>query len=111
PIISSEQFRLVEQRLASNRQGAMRSTTHAYLLRGLVSCGACRLACTGRITHGDQAQYGYYVCRGKREPVPSPCRARYIPVTELDALVWEDLCQVLQTPGLVRTALDRAQNG
>jgi site-specific DNA recombinase len=86
-IVSNEQFELVQQRLAKNRQGARRNTKGDYLLRGLVSCGVCRLGCTGRANPSDQPRYAYYVCRGKREPVSGGCKARYIPVAELDAVV------------------------
>jgi site-specific DNA recombinase len=46
-LVSAEQFDLVERRLAANQRSARRSTTHPYLLRGLVSCGVCRLSCSG----------------------------------------------------------------
>lgn len=110
-IVSSEQFELVQRRLATNRQGARRNTKGEYLLRGLVSCGGCRLACTGRSDQSGQPRYAYYVCRGKREPVGGRCTAGYIPVAELDAVVWDDLCQVLQQPDHVTMALARAQQG
>jgi site-specific DNA recombinase len=114
-LVSAEQFAQVQRRLATNRQGAMRSTKHDYLLRGLVSCGVCRLACSGRWLHAEAASYHYYVCRGKQNPVSScreaRCRARYSPADQLDALAWDDLCQVLQQPELVMAALARAQAG
>jgi len=109
-LVSTEQFALVQQRLASNRQGAMRNTKHDYLLRSLVSCGVCQLACTGRTRFPDNDRYRYYICRGKREPVESSCSASYIPAMELDQLVWEDLCQILAEPERVTEALARAQS-
>lgn len=48
-VVSQEHFDLVQEKLAHNQQFARRNnTTHSYLLRALVSCGVCRLACTGR---------------------------------------------------------------
>src|SRR5207248_198959 len=45
-LVSQEQFGQVQAKLAHNRQFARRhNTTHLYLLRALVSCGACHLAC------------------------------------------------------------------
>ena len=65
PLVSQEQFDRVQARLASNRRFAQRNNkAHPYLLRGLVSCGQCRLACTGRSMPGRQA---YSMCRGRRE--------------------------------------------
>lgn len=53
-LISEEQFESVQARLAQTRQFAMRnSKAEAYLLRALVSCGVCHLACTGRTMHPD----------------------------------------------------------
>jgi len=113
-LVSAEQFALVQQRLATNQQLALRSTTHEYLLRGLISCGRCRLQCTGRQNHHAE-RYRYYVCRGKQHPTSSShddrCPARFIPAAQLDDLVWTDLCQVLQHPEHLRQALDRAKAG
>jgi site-specific DNA recombinase len=83
-----------------------------YLLRALVSCGACRLACTGRTMNG---RYEYYWCKGKlwldQSRLSERCPARYIPAQQLDALVWLDLCQLLEHPQMIRQALERAQIG
>lgn len=109
-IVSEEQFESVQARLAQNRQFAMRnSKAEAYLLRALVSCGVCHLACTGRTMHPD---YEYYWCKGKAQLLisrrPERCPARYIPALQLDALVWQDLCQVLLHPESLTQALQRA---
>jgi hypothetical protein len=39
------------------------------------------------------------------------CPARHIPATQLDRLVWEDLCQMLTHTDQITTALQRAQGG
>jgi site-specific DNA recombinase len=41
----------------------------------------------------------------------SCCPARFIPASQLDELVWADLCAVLQQPQLVTQALERAHSG
>jgi site-specific DNA recombinase len=114
-LISAEQFQLVQQRLAANQRAARRSTTHPYLLRGLVSCGVCRLSCSGVTRTATDTRYRYYRCLGKRAQVSSgrlqPCPARFIPARQLDELVWADLCAVLQRPELVAQALERAHSG
>jgi site-specific DNA recombinase len=62
-IVTQEQFERVQDKLAQNRQFARRNNTaHAYLLRALVSCGVCGLACQGRCL---PSGYRYYCCRGK----------------------------------------------
>src|ERR671910_776535 len=114
-LVAAEQFDLVQQRLAANQRSARRRTTHPYLLRGLVSCGVCRLACTGVTRTATDTRYRYYRCLGKQARVSSGrsscCPARFIPATQLDELVWADLCAVLQHPELVTQALERAHSG
>src|SRR6266702_4106568 len=111
-IVGEETFAQVQAKLDANQQGAARNTRHEYLLRALVSCGACRLACTGRQTG---VGYRYYLCRGRTDALRAAegrrCTARYIPAGQLDELVWADLCALLTDPGQVTHALIRAQAG
>ena len=103
PVVSAETFAQVQAKLDTNQQSAARNTHHEYLLRALVSCGACRLACTGRQTG---AGYRYYLCRGRTAPLHTVdgrrCTARYIPA---------DLCALLTDPAHIARALDRAHGG
>jgi hypothetical protein len=112
PIVSEQTFAQVQAKLDANQQGAARNTRHEYLLRTLISCGACRLGCTGRQT---AAGYRYYLCRGRTDPLRvaqgQRCTARYIPAAQLDELVWADLCALLTDPAQVTRALARAQGG
>jgi site-specific DNA recombinase len=109
-LISQEQFDQAQAKLAQNKQRARRNNTrHEYLLRALVSCGVCRLSCYGREKTGG---YRYYVCHTKTEgTVAQRCRARYIPAQQLDAVVWQDLCDLLTHPEHIAQALTRAQAG
>ena len=112
-LISEETFEAAQHRLDRNVQMARRNnTTYEYLLRGLVSCGQCRLTCGGRTLHPG---YHYYFCRGRtdslRLALGERCTARYAPAQALDELVWQDLCRVLREPALITHALARAQMG
>jgi len=111
-IIGQAVFDRVQTRLATNQQLAQRSTRHDYLLRGMVCCGQCHLQCHGHFRSPD---YFYYLCRGKQNAVSSchdtRCPARYIPADQLETLVWQDLCTVVQHPELITLALERAQSG
>ncbi|MBI4790401.1 MAG: recombinase family protein [Chloroflexi bacterium] len=105
-IVSQEQFAWVQAKLAQNQQFAKRhSKSHEYLLRALVSCGVCQCSCMART---NSPGYAYYVCRGKLHAVQSchdeKCPARFIPAPQLDALVWQDLCDVLTHPESIRQA-------
>jgi site-specific DNA recombinase len=112
-IISQEQFEMIQEKLKHNQSIASRNNTkHQYLLRAMISCGLCHLACTGRTT---DTGHPYYACNGKRPLLQSPrtekCPSRFVPVEQLDELVWTDLCKVLLHPECLAQALQRAQGG
>ena len=112
-IVSQEQFEVVQEKLKHNQSIASRNNKkHQYLLRAMVSCGLCQLACTGRTTDTGHA---YYACNGKRPLLQSPrmekCPSRLLPVGQLDELVWADVCEVLLHPECLALALQRAQGG
>jgi len=112
-ILREETFEAAQHRLNRNVHMARRNhTTYASLLRGLVSCGQCRLTCSGRTLHPGYHDYG---CRGRtdalRLALGERCTARYAPAQVLDALVWQDLCRVLSDPALITSELERAQMG
>ncbi len=109
-MVTQEQFDRVQDKLAQNQQFARRNNTaHAYLLRALVSCGVCGLSCSGRCP---SPGYRYYQCRGKLAALHSHrdtiCPSRHVPAAQRDALVWDDLRQVLTHPETIRLALERA---
>jgi site-specific DNA recombinase len=112
-IVSQEQFDQAQTRLSLNQQMSRRNNTkHQYLLRGLVSCGQCKLSCTGR---SSRPHYAYYICRGKTDALRAAqgqrCQSRFTPAQALDELVWQDLCYILTHPESITQALERAQSG
>jgi site-specific DNA recombinase len=112
-IVTPELFDRVQGKLAHNRQFARRNNTaHPYLLRALVSCGVCGLACIGRCL---PTGHRYYCCSGKRSIAhphrDASCPSRFIPAEQVEALVWDDLCRLLSDPEAVRRALERAHGG
>jgi site-specific DNA recombinase len=109
-IVERETFDLVQEKLSHNRKFASRNNkSHRYLLRALVSCGACGRSSPARTSWDGRS---YYVCRGHSEVVSEQrCRARHAPGARLDELVWEDLCEVLTHPEHAKHALRRAHGG
>jgi site-specific DNA recombinase len=113
-IVQQEQFDLVQAKLAGNQSFASRhNVAHQYLLRALVSCGICQLACFGRTApHG---QYSYYICSGKAKPVQNrrdeKCPSRFVPARQLDEFVWQDLCDLITHPQAIAHAMERALHG
>jgi len=113
-VVTQEQFELAQTKLAHNQSFASRhNKAHQYLLRALISCGVCQLACYARTV--PEGHYGYYVCTGKDKPVQNrreeKCPSRFIPAQQLDELVWKDLCDLLTHPDMIIHALERAQGG
>ena len=112
-IISQEQFEAAQVKLQQNQRFAKRNNkTHDYLLRALVSCGHCQGTC---VSCHRGARYRYYVCRSKTVSkhlsAGVRCSAPYIPAQQLEQLVWNDLCQVLQHPEMIANAMERVQGG
>jgi site-specific DNA recombinase len=112
-VVTQEVFDRVQAKLSHNQQMAPRNNkTHQYLLRRLVSCGQCRLSTYGRTLHH---KYDYYVCKGRTDALRAArgerCTSRYAPASQLDELVWQDLCTVLTQPEIIADALERAHGG
>lgn len=112
-IIEPAQFEAAQAQLKHNRRMAKRNNkTNRYLLRAMVSCGNCRRSCSGRCL---SSGHSYYHCRTKTTlkelSEQDSCKTRYIPVEQLDDLVWQDLCEVIQHPEMIIQAMEQAQNG
>ncbi|MFN0121561.1 MAG: recombinase family protein, partial [Blastocatellia bacterium] len=111
-LVSEEEFTQTQEKLRINQMRAHRNNkTSDYLLRALVSCGHCLLACTGR----GRDHHRYYVCLGRQEALKSRrserCPARFLPACALDELVWDDLVALLTHPEMLEQALNRARGG
>ena len=111
-IVTQEQFDRAKEKLSKNKAFASRNNKkHPYLLRALLSCGRCELACSARALRNSR----YYVCAGKKKRARTGrdenCPSRYAPAGQLDDLVWKDLCEVLTHPGCITDALQRAHGG
>src|SRR5438876_515845 len=49
--------------------------------------------------------------QSSQSPRMEKCSSRFLPVAQLDDLVWADLCEVLLHPECLALALQRAQGG
>ena len=111
-IVSREHFELAAEKLSRNKSFASRNNKkNTYLLRALVSCGKCGLACGARALR----PYRYYICAGKKKRFRTGegenCPSRYAPAEQLDEVVWRDPCEVLTHPESITDALRRAHGG
>lgn len=112
-LVSQADFDAVQTKLSLNQQRASRNNkAHTYVLRALVSCGRCQSACTGLTS---SSGHSYDRCwrsmQGLEAPSATRCPARYSPADQLDALVWQDLCELLAHPEWIGYALERAHGG
>jgi site-specific DNA recombinase len=111
-IITQERFDLAKEKLSRNKSFASRNNKrNTYLLRALVSCGRCKLACSARALRNSK----YYVCAGKKKQIQTGrgenCPSRYAPTDQLDELVWRDLCEILTDPERIADAVQQAHGG
>jgi len=113
-IVTRERFDRVQAKIATNRSFAKRNnTTTQYLLRALVRCGMCRLACTARRTlpTGKTYDIGSGKAIRTRQQEGCRCRWKFIPAGVLEELVWADLVDLVQHPDRVAEALRRVVGG
>jgi site-specific DNA recombinase len=108
-IITPELFEKAQVQRRRHAEAARRMyqpSSRRYLLRTLVKCGECGLALSA--THLTSAckryEYLYYECKG-HNPLTcgrvTKCPSRRVRADRLDTLVWQALCQLLQTPTLI----------
>lgn len=92
-------FERAQAQLARNREiRSGRPGRRAYLLKGLLRCGACGRRYAGIPSHGRR----YYRCAGRdRLAWPDRCRAPRLAAEAIESLVWETVTAVLRQPGLL----------
>lgn len=114
-IVSEELFAAVEQQLTENRQRGRESKRGAkYLLQGLTVCGSCGYAYYGKKVSRSAAEgrvpYAYYRCVGTdayRFGGKCVCQNKQVRTDKLDQAVWQDACELLRHPKLLRQEYER----
>jgi site-specific DNA recombinase len=108
PIVEPALQQRAEAALEANKHRASpeRTGTRKYLLSGLVRCGICGLACSGRTTPGEGKNYSYYACMSNRRERGSAQRihlhrTRNVSAPWLENLVWADVKRFVTNPGEV----------
>ena len=86
-----------------HRASPRRKNARKYLLTGLIRCGVCGFACTGRTTTTRSKKYSYYGCTSHRtergvSTVP-PHRPPNVSAPWLEELVWADVKRFITNPG------------
>ena len=114
-IVSEELFAAVETQLTENRQRGRESRRGAkYLLQGLVACACCGYAYYGkpvsRASAKGKVPYAYYRCVGTdayRFGGQRVCENKQARTDKLEEAVWQDACELLRHPQLLRKEYER----
>jgi len=114
-LVSAEEFAAAAEQRAENRarRRACRNPHH-FVLSGLVVCGRCSYACAPLArwhrTQTGRRCYGYYRCKGRDRQRPdgqSPCTVPPCRSADLEAAVWQDVCQLLHDPARIEAEFHR----
>jgi site-specific DNA recombinase len=114
-IVSTELFASVQEQLTENRlRGRERRRGAKYLLQGLLECQCCGYAYYGKPVSRSSAQrkvpYAYYRCVGTdayRFGGQRVCQNSQVRTDKLDQAVWNDACELLRNPQLLRKEYER----
>lgn len=114
-IVSEELFAAVATQLTENRQRGRESRRGArYLLQGLLECKCCGYALYGkpvsRKSKDGKVPYAYYRCIGTdayRFGGKRICQNKQVRTDKLEEAVWQDACELLRNPKLLRKEYER----
>ncbi|MEI6540017.1 MAG: recombinase family protein [Planctomycetota bacterium] len=114
-IVSEELFATVQEQLTDNRKRSRERKSGArHLLQGLLECECCGYAYTGCHTFGNSGQsktcYTYYRCVGTdahRFGGKRVCENKQVRRDKLDEAIWDDACDLLRHPNLLRKEYER----
>ncbi len=109
-IIDEALFEAVQEQLDANRQQASERKRGArYLLQGLVKCSCCGYAYYGKKVSRSSAKgkvpYAYYRCVGTdayRFGGTRVCENKQVRTDKMEEAVWNDVCELLRNPNLLR---------
>lgn len=111
PIVSQELFATVQEQLDDNRlQSRERKDGARHLLQGLLECECCHYAYSGCETTQRNRRYAYYRCAGNnafRFGGKRVCENKQVHRDKLDEVVWNDACDLLHHPTLLRKEYER----
>jgi site-specific DNA recombinase len=104
-LVADELWTSAQEALARNRI-APKNTARVYLLRGVVTCGVCRLRYIG--SQGRPGAW-WYRCGGRtadRGPFSGRCTSHYLPGADAERIIWSDIERFLRDPGEILAELD-----
>ena len=112
--VEADGHSLQEQLDTNRRQASQRKRGARYLLQGLVKCSCCGYAYYGkkvsRSSVKGQVAWAYYRCVGTdayRFGGQRVCDNKQVRTDKLDDAVWNDVCELLRDPNLLREEYER----
>lgn len=119
PVVTPEQFELVQRQLRLNKNQKFRKHVGTrWLLRGRIKCAACGLTWCGRSSpsRNKTRRYRYYMCNGhwsRSKSMENYCGGKYVNAELIEGVVWDLICHEMQdVDSLVRKIKERhAQTG
>ncbi len=106
PLISAEEWDLIQQQLDANRKKGRPSKSPTNLLKGFLVCGICGAKLLR--TNGARPQDTYYVCHNRRSPkhkrsnqTRKRCPLPYLPSEKLDDLMLSYFSRFIGEPDFV----------
>ena len=114
-IVTPDLFAVVQDQLKENRLRGREGRRGAkYLLQGLLACQCCGYAYYGKPVSRSSAKgkkrYAYYRCVGTdayRFGGKRVCQNAQVRTDKLDQAVWNDACELLRNPQLLRSEYER----
>ncbi len=109
-IVDHETWMRAQERRKFNRQMAMRNCKRNYLLRGMIRCGECDTAMTGRYVP-NKTPVTYYDCGQHRVLFPNEnrCKSLMVRADAIEADVWESIEELFSDPVRLAKKLKVAQ--
>ena len=102
-LVAQETWDKANAQLVTNRALSKGNAKHRYLLRGLIKCSDCGASYTGTPTASKGWRSFYYRCNSQVPSVnpehAARCKAKYLPASWLEDLVWEDCRRIILEPG------------
>ena len=88
------------------------SSAHTFVLNDVLFCGECGAAMRGRMQTSDRGSYrcNSQLKRHRKRPTIE-CHNRFVEVSEIDQLVWDNVVEVLGSSEVLKAAAQEAVGG
>lgn len=109
-IIEDQLFFRAEEKLEENKRYAKKRTIVPSLLQGILVCNQCGYAYYRTSTTTSKRKIYYYRCLGSddyRYTNGRVCQTKPIRQDYLDKIIWKQIIDLLENPGLIRSEIKR----